>query len=106
MNPFLPSEAFGPTPDAQRPVDVTTTPTTLNLSSATRLGQNLRIMVSGTQEIAWAYGAGVAGLTMDNGVPMVGNTVEVFGAPEGTTAITVVAGANGSKVRVSVGEGN
>lgn len=97
-------EATGTTPDAQRPITTTSAVQTLNLPSTSRLGQTMRIMVDGTDPIAWAYGNST-GLTMDNGVPMVGNSVEVFGLPAEVTQLSVIGKTGGSVVRVVLGEG-
>lgn len=104
QKPFSPNEAYGPTPDAQRKLAVTTSVATLTLPSTVRLGQSVRIYVEGTDPVAWAISP-APNLTIDNGVPMAGPSVEVFGLPEGTAALDFIGKAGGSNVRVTIGEG-
>lgn len=63
-----------------------------------------RFVNSGSQTIFWAYGT-QAGLTVGNGVPMLAGTVETFNIPAGVSAISVIAGAVGSTLYITVGDG-
>jgi hypothetical protein len=101
--PFSPAEASGPTPDAQRTLAVTSSVQVLTLPSTTRLGATVRVLVSGGN-IAFAWGA-APGLTIDNGVPMLGGTVEVFTPPNDTSQMAFISDTTAT-VRVTVGEGN
>ena len=84
---------------------VTTGVTQLTLPGAPYMTETIaRFCVQGTSNIAWAYGA-QAGLTTSNGVPMLGNTVEEFGIPNGVTQISVIAGSTGSTLSITIGDG-
>jgi hypothetical protein len=84
---------------------VTASVTQINLPSAPYATDTVgRFVNDGTQEIFWAYGS-ESGLTTANGVPMLANTVETFSIPAGVTQISVIAGATGSTLRITVGDG-
>lgn len=63
-----------------------------------------RFVNSGTQTIFWAYGS-EASLSPSNGVPMLPNTVETFTLPPGISQISVIAGATGSTLYITAGDG-
>jgi hypothetical protein len=102
---FTPFGANTATPTAQVELAVTASAQTLTLPTLPQATQ-VRIAVVGTDPVSWAYGNAVAGLTVANGVPMLGNSVEVFGLPFGTTQLSFISSGTASTVRVVLGEGS
>lgn len=102
--PFQPRGASGNPPAAQASIAVTTAVQQLTLPQIPSEGGSMRIVVDGTANVAWSFGV-VAGLTMNNGLPMLANTVESFSIPAGVTQLSVVGSATGSTIRVVVGDG-
>jgi len=96
--------ATGTTPAAQTALAVTAAVQQITLPSAPSEGGTIRVVVDGTQNIAWSYGVS-ASLNLSNGVHMLANTVETFSVPGGITQLSVIAAATGSTVRVMVGDG-
>lgn len=58
----------------------------------------------GSQWVYWCFGA-QAGLTTANGVPVGPGTQQTFTIPAGVSQISVIAGATGSTLAVTVGDG-
>lgn len=105
VSAFTPRGANQTTPAAQVSVAVTASILQITLPTLAN-GENVaRFMVDGTQPIFWCYGTN-ANLTTSNGVPMVSNSVEVFGIPAGTQTISVIAGTTGSTLRINLGDGS
>lgn len=102
--PFQPRGASGTTPTANASLAVTASVQQITLPAVPAEGGTMRIVVSGTQEIAWSYGVS-SGLLLTNGVTMVANTVESFTIPGGVTQLSVIAAATGSTIRVHIGDG-
>jgi len=102
--PFQPRGATGTTPTANASLAVTASVQQITIPAVSNDGGTMRIVVSGTQEIAWSYGVS-SGLSLSNGVSMLANTVESFAIPGGITQLSVVAAATGSTIRVHVGDG-
>jgi len=102
--PFQPRGATGTTPTANASLAVTASVQQITIPTVSNDGGTMRIVVSGTQEIAWSYGVS-SGLSLSNGVSMLANTVESFAIPGGITQLSVVAAATGSTIRVHVGDG-
>jgi hypothetical protein len=102
--PFQPRGASGNPPAAQASIAVTTAVQQLTLPQLPSEGGTMRVVVDGTSNIAWTFGV-AAGLTMNNGVPMLGNTVESFSIPASVTQLSVIGAATGSTLRVVVGDG-
>lgn len=63
----------------------------------------LRIVNDGPASLAWCYG-NQAGLTLANGVFMLGNTVETFNLPAGIATLSFIVAA-GNNFRVHFGDG-
>jgi hypothetical protein len=63
----------------------------------------LRIVIDGPGNTAWCYGT-QAGLTLANGVLMLGNTVETFNLPAGISQLSFIGPAT-STFRVHFGDG-
>lgn len=104
FTPLGAAPAVGP-PLAQSQLAVTTSVQQINLPIPTSYGeQTLRIVVDGTANIAWCVGVN-SQLTINNGVPMLGNTIETFDVPIGITQLSVIGTATGSTIRVTVGDG-
>lgn len=105
VSAFTPRGANITTPAAQVSGAVTASVTQITLPALAQ-GENIaRFMVDGTQPIFWCYGTN-ANLTTANGVPMVSNSVELFGIPGGTLTISVIAGTTGSTLRINLGDGS
>lgn len=102
--PFQPRGATGTTPAANVSLAVTAAVQQITIPPVPAEGGTMRIVVSGTQEIAWSYGVS-SGLSLSNGVAMLANTIESFSIPGGVTQLSVVAAATGSTIRVHVGDG-
>lgn len=102
--PFQPRGASGTTPTAQTNIAVTAAVQQLTLPAIPAEGCSMRVVVDGTANIAWSYGVS-SGLTLDNGVHMLAQTVEVYSVPAGTTQLSVIGAATGSTLRVIVGDG-
>lgn len=66
--------------------------------------KSIRLVVSGNDPVAFAYGTR-AGLTLDNGAYMIGNTVESFKLPANVSVLSVISSGTASTLRVHVGEG-
>lgn len=64
----------------------------------------MRVVNSGTANIAWCYGVNAA-LTMADGVVMLPNTVEVFALPGSVTQLSVIGASAGSTMIVCAGDG-
>lgn len=107
-NIFHPIGASAATPASQANGAVTASVTQITLPTlpGTQGTRDVvyRFVVDGPQSIAWAYGAN-GNLTLSNGVFMLGNTVETFLVPQGTTTISVIAAATGSTLRLIPGDG-
>lgn len=91
-------------PAANATIAVTTGVQQISLPVANPGVGTMRLVVDGTQKVAWAYGA-TAGLTMANGIGMLPNTVEVFDLPPSITQLSVIAAATGSNFSIVVGDG-
>jgi len=91
------------TPTAQVALAVTASQQALTLPTLPQATQ-MRIAVVGSDPVSWAYG-NQSGLTVANGVPMLGNSVEVFGLPFGITQLSFISSGTASTVRVVLGEG-
>lgn len=102
--PFQPRGAVGTTPNTQVNIAVTSAVQQVNLPVLPSEGVSMRVVVDGTQGIAWSYGSS-SGLTVGNGVYMLPNTVEVFNLPPSVTQLSVIAAASGSTLRVILGDG-
>jgi hypothetical protein len=102
---FQPDGSFNPTPTCSTSVAVTTAVQQLTLPASLVQNGTMRLLVSGTAQIAWCYGAN-NNLTMGNGLNMLANTVETFGIPTGVTQISVIGASTGSTVYASVGVGS
>lgn len=100
---FAPYGANTSTPTAQAALAVTASAQALTLPVYPQANQ-VRIAVIGTDPVAWAYG-NATGLTLANGVPMIGNSVETFTLPQGTTQMSFISSGTASTVRVVLGEG-
>jgi hypothetical protein len=107
-NIFHPIGASAATPAAQASGAVTASVTQITLPTlpATQGSRDVvyRFVVDGAQAISWAYGTN-SNLTVSNGVYMLGNTVETFLVPQGTTTISVIAAATGTTLRLIPGDG-
>jgi len=101
---FTPVGAATTTPTAQASLAVTASVQTLTLPVWPEANQ-MRIAVVGTDPVSWAYGTR-SGLTLGNGVPMLGNSVETFGIAPGTTTLSFISSGTASTVRVVLGEGS
>lgn len=88
----------------QASIAVTAVVQQLDLPAIPAGGGAMRVVVDGTANVAWTYGA-VAGLTLNTGVHMLANTVEVFSIPGNVTQLSVIGAAAGSTLRVIVGDG-
>jgi hypothetical protein len=104
--PFQPRGANQNPPVAQSALAVTTAVQQVSLPGVSPNGSEttMRIVVDGSSNIAWAYGA-QAGLTYANGNAMLGNTVETFNVPNGVTQLSVIGAASGSTIRIHIGDG-
>ena len=102
--PFQPRGAVGTTPAGQTSIAVTAAVQQLTLPPVPAEGGSMRLVNAGTQTIYWSYGVS-ASLSTSNGVPMLPNTVETFSVPGGTTQLSVIAGATGSTLIATVGDG-
>lgn len=102
--PFQPSGANVDPPTANTSLAVTASVQQLTIPVIRSGVGTIRIVVSGTQEVAWSFGVAPS-LTLTNGVAMLPNTVETFTVPPNVTQISVVAAATGSTIRVHTGYG-
>lgn len=92
-------------PVAQGSIAVTTAVQQVPLSATSASDKNtIRIVVDGASSIAWCCGINPL-LTMSNGVPMLGNTIETFTIPDNVSQLSVIGSAAGSTIRVLIGEG-
>ncbi|TAL90913.1 MAG: hypothetical protein EPN62_00830 [Candidimonas sp.] len=107
MNPqlaFQPAQSQANPPACTAQIAVTTAAQLLTLPVSNNPNGTMRIVVSGTANVAWCYSDKNA-LTMATGVLMLANTSEVFALPGSVTAITVIGAAAGSTLSVCVGDG-
>ena len=100
---FTPFGANSTTPTAQAALAVTASAQTLTLPVFPNANQVL-VTVVGTDSVYWSYGS-ASGLTVNLGVPMLGNSQRVFGIPLGTTQMSFISSGTASTVRVVLGEG-
>ena len=93
-------------PDGTASIAVTTAvqQITLPVDQGNPAGATVRLVCAGTQLVAWCWGA-QSGLTASNGVPMLANSSEKFRIPPGVTQISVIAGATGSTMYATLGDG-
>lgn len=101
---FYPHGADTSPPAAGVSLIVTASIQQITLPTIPAGGATMRIVVSGTSPIAFAFGA-VTGLTMQNGVVMLPGTVETFYVPPGTQKLSLIGAASGSTIYVNVGDG-
>jgi len=102
---YTPRGANSNPPTAQAQIAVTASQQPLTIPGAPFVSDTpARFMVDGTVPITWCYG-NEAGLTVNNGVPMVANSVELFSIPSNVTQISVIAAGTGSTLRIVVGDG-
>lgn len=105
VSAFTPRGANQTTPAAQVSIAVTAAIQQITLPTLSN-GENVaRFIVDGTAPLAWCYGTN-ANLTVSNGVPMLANSVEVFGIPANILTISVIAGTTGSTLRINLGDGS
>lgn len=84
-------------------IAVTASNQTFTLPTAPNNGGTMRLVNSGTQTIFWAYGTVTS--SVSTSTPLLPNTVETFTLPGGVTELSVIAGATGSTLYATVGEG-
>ncbi|MGY6240550.1 hypothetical protein [Burkholderia ambifaria] len=65
-------------------------------------GGSIRMVNIGTQAVYFSFG-GTA--TVANSMPILPNTEKTFSIPPGTTAISAIAGATGSTLYATLGDG-
>ena len=100
---FQPDGSSSNPPTCSTQVAVTTSVQQLTLPATQIKSGAMRLINSGTQNIAWCYGSN-SGLSMTNGVVMLPNTVETFAFTSGV--ISVIGSAAGSTLIASVGIGS
>lgn len=64
--------------------------------------RSIRILVTGTQNVFFSYGATAA---LATSTPLLANTVETFFLASDTTQISFIAAATGSTIYITLGEG-
>lgn len=106
---FNPRGANQNPPVAQDEVATTTAQQALTLTNSAPGGGNMtettiRVVNQGNDVTAWCFG-NQAGLTLNNGVLMLPNTVETFTLPAKVTQISVIGSAGGNTLRVHPGDG-
>jgi hypothetical protein len=102
--PYQPRGATGTTPTAGAVLAVTASVQQITLPKVPQEGGTMRIVIDGTDTIAWSYGAS-SGLTLTNGIFMLGGSTEVFTIPGGITQLSVIGATTGTNFRVTVGDG-
>lgn len=104
--PFLPRGANQNPPKSQDQIATTNAVQQLNLTNTGNVETEctIRVVNQGTDVTAWCFGA-AAGLTLNNGVLMLPNTVETFTLPAGVSQISLIGSAGGNTFRVIAGDG-
>jgi precorrin-3B methylase len=81
---------------------VTASAQAMGLPVLAQEGGSVRLVNVGTQPVYIAF-TGTA--TVANSMPILANTERTFSIPPGTTAISAIAGATGSTLYATVGDG-
>lgn len=84
-------------------IAVTASNQTFTLPSPPNSGGTMRLVNSGSQVVFWAYGTVTSAVATST--PMLPGTVETFTLPGGVTTLSVIAGATGSTLYATIGEG-
>lgn len=101
---FQPVGSFTAPPVCSAQIEVTTSVQALTLPVSNIVNGTMRLVVSGTSNVAWCYGDNPE-LTMANGVVMLADTVEVFALPSSVGEISVIGASTGSTFIASAGDG-
>lgn len=104
--PFQPRAANQNPPKTQDQIATTNAQQALTLANTGSVMTEtvIRVVNQGADVTAWCYGS-QAGLTLNNGVLMLPNSVETFTLPAGVTQISVIGSAGGNTFRVMAGDG-
>ena len=106
--PFPPRAANQNPPLAQDQIGTTAAVQTLTLTNSAGAGNEtectIRVVNQGTDITSWCYGTR-PGLTLNNGVLMLPNTVETFSLPAQVATLSVIGSAGENTFRVNPGDG-